>query len=235
MWRRMGPWVKGGLLLVVLLLLAAAGVGALARVEPDFYKQAVAVGPQPDDPTTASEIQTRLIELSHYVAVPYSTDGDWSRTFTTDDLNAFLRESGSDNDTVLLRPNLGDNWSDLRVSVSGDRLQVGARLGEGLFSTVVSIELKAWLVAGEPNAVALEVLAVRAGALPWVNQEVRNLLSSRLGGKNKNAEVKWYRGNGNPVAVVRFRVNQPQPDMLLQTVSIADGKLTIGGKNFGGP
>ncbi len=235
MWRRMGPWVKGGLMLVVVLLLAAAALGGLAKVEPDFYKQVAAVGPQPEDPAVASDIQTRLGELIAAVAVPYSTDGDWSLSFSSDELNAYLRESGTDNGTLLLRPNLGENWSDPRVSMNGDRLLLGARLGEGLLSTVVSIELKAWLIAGEPNAMALEVLSVRVGALPWVNQDVRSLLSNNLGAKDKNAEVKWYRVNGNPVAVVRLRVNQPQPDMLLQTLSIADGRIIIGGKGQGGP
>ena len=52
-----------------------------------------------------------------------------------------------------------------RVAIDGDRLKLGFRYGEGFWSTVVSVELRVWLVADEVNLMAVEVCDLRAGRL----------------------------------------------------------------------
>jgi hypothetical protein len=227
---RRWAWVKAGLLLLAVLLAAGGVLAWLVKREPDFYAQAVAVPPQADDPKMASETQTRIGELVLAVTNPYNAPGDWAHTFSADELNAFLRED--EDNVMLLRPQL-DDFTDPRVAVRGDRLQIGGRVGDGLFSTVLSVEVKAWLVGGEPNTFAVELVAVRAGLLPLPKRWLMDKLSEYA--VKHNADVTWFRGASNPVAVCRLRVNQTQPDLLLQAVDIKDDRVTIRGKGLVGP
>ena len=227
---RRWAWVRAGLLLVAFLAVAAGVLLAVVKREPDFYAQAVAVAPRAEDPAVASDTQTRLGELVTALTIPQTAPGDWEVSFTPDELNAFLRED--DDHVMLLRPRL-EGYSDERVSVRGDRLLLAARYGDGFWSTVVSVELKAWLVAGEPNTFAVELVAVRAGLLPLPKRWVMDPLSEYA--VRQKAELTWYRYGANPVAVCRLRVNQPQPDLLLQTLDIKDDRVTVGGKGLIGP
>lgn len=227
---RRWAWLKAGLLLLAVVLTVAGVLAWVVKREPDFYAQAMAVPPQADDPKLASETQARIAELLVAVGSPYNAPGDWGYTFSADELNAFLRED--EDNVMLLRPRL-DDISDPRVAVQGDRLLVGGRVGDGPFSTVLSVEIRAWLVGGEPNTFAVELVAVRAGLLPLNKRWVMDRLSEYAA--RHNAEVTWFRGGSNPVAVCRLRVNQTQPDLLLQAVDIKDDRITLRGKGLIGP
>lgn len=227
---RRWAWVKAGLLLVAVIAVAAAVLVFIVKREPDFYARAAAVPPQADDPKLASETQTRIGELVTALTIPYNAPGDWSASFSADELNAFLRE---DQDNVMLLRPRTDEFTDPRVAIQGDRLLIGGRVGEGFWSTVLSVEVKAWLVGGEPNTFAVELVAVRLGMLPWSKRGLMDKLSDYA--VKHNAEVTWYRGGANPVAICRLRVNQTQPDLLLHAVDIADDRITIGGKGLIGP
>lgn len=227
---RRWAWVKAGLLLLAVVLVAGGVLAWVAKREPDFYAQAMAVPPQADDPKRASDTQTRISELVIALTNPYAAPGDWSYTFSADELNAFLRED--EDNVMLLRPRL-DGFDDPRVAIQEDRLLIGGRVGDGLFSTVLSVEVRAWLVGGEPNTFAVELVAVRAGMLPLNKRWVMDKLSEYA--VKHNAEVTWYRGGPNPVAVCRVRVNQTQPDLHLQAVDVADDRITFGGKGLVGP
>ena len=45
-----------------------------------------------------------------------------------------------------------------------------------------------------------------------------------------DAEVTWYRGGANPVAVCRLLVNEAQPGLSLTALRVADGRVVIGSK-----
>jgi hypothetical protein len=115
------------------------------------------------------------------------------------------------------------------VEFSGDRIRFAARYGNGFWSTVVSVELRAWLVADEPNLFAVEVVSLRAGALPLPERLVMDRVTEF--GADNHATVTWFRSNGRPVAVVRWLSNLSRPTTLLQTVSVADGAVSVGGRN----
>jgi hypothetical protein len=128
------------LVTVGILTLIAAGVGgtlvALLKCEPAFY----AAGACPGDYDTrekASRVLTRLQDLKTDIR----TKGDWGETFSADELNCFFAETMTANGTfVSLLP---ENFHDPRVAIEGDRIKLGFRYGEGLFSAIVWIELRA--------------------------------------------------------------------------------------------
>ena len=224
---RRWSWLRAGLLLVALVAVAVVVVGWVVKREPEFYAQAVAVAPQADDPAVASDTQTRIGDLVTAVTAPYSTPGDWQVNFTADELNAFLREDADH--VMLLRPKW-EEFADPRVSIQGDHLLIGGRVGSGMLSTVISVEVRAWLVDGEPNTMAIELVSVRLGSLPWFKRWLMDRMTE-FAAKYK-ADITWYRGAANPVAICRLRADQNQPDLALTAVSIADGRVTIGGKGL---
>lgn len=224
---RRWSWVKAGLLLIALVLVAGGVLGYVVKREPDFYAQATAVAPQADDPAVASDTQTRIGDLVRALTVPYAAPGEWQVSFTADELNAFLRE---EDDVLILRPKW-EGFTDPRVSIREDRLMIGGRSGDGWSSVVLSVEVRAWLVAGEPNTFAIELVNVGVGSLPWLKQWLMDRLTKFA--TDYGADVTWYRGRGgNPTAICRLKANQNQPDLVLTELSIGDGKIVIGGKGL---
>lgn len=224
---RRWAWLKTVLLVVTLLAVAVVAIGWVVKREPEFYAQAAAVAPQANDPAVASDTQTRIGDLVSAVTAPHSTPGEWQASFTSEELNAFLREDADH--VMLLRPKW-EEFADPRVSIQDDRLLIGGRVGSGLFSTVLSVEVRAWLVNGEPNTMAIELISVRLGGLPWFKRWLMDRMTE-FAAKHK-ADITWYRGAANPVAICRLRADQNQPDLSLTGVSITDGRVTIGGKGL---
>jgi hypothetical protein len=213
------------LLLVLLVLGTAAGVVVwLLKSEPAFYARETADTPRPDDPVLAGLVTTRLGELQEDVF----SKPDWGATFTTDEVNAFLRSGNTGKDPIasplvaaLNRP---------RVDVKGDRLVLSDRSGSGLFSTVLTLELKAWLVDKEPNLLAVEVVGFYAGSMPLPKRSVMDRLGDAA--RKLKADVNWYRNGGNPVGLFRLFANQPGATTQLLTLKIKDDKVSVGGKNL---
>lgn len=221
---RRRSWFWALLLLVACVAVVAAGFGAVAKQEPEFYTRASIAAPQPDDPHRASEVQTRASELRKIVF----NEPEWGAVFTQDDLNAFFREDPGTNN--LLESRLGGLTAP-RVLIEGDRIRFAARYGSGFWSSVVSIELRAWVIADEPNTFALELVSLKSGALPltkrWATDVFTDLLTD-----NNFASVTWFRHGDNPVAVCKWMPNQSRPSTLLQTISITDGRIEVGGRNL---
>ncbi len=218
---RRRSWVWAILLFVAAVAAISGVLFTLLKQQPAFYTRAEVAAPRPNDAERASYLQTRLSELQAEVFAEES----WGMQFTQDDVNAFLRQDPANNN--LVEPWLGVTAP--RVEFSGDRIRLAARTGSGLLSTVVSVELRAWLIADEPNTVAVEVVSLKAGALPLPERMVMDRVTA-FGADNK-ATVTWFRSNGRPVAVVRWLSNLSRPTTLLQTVAVADGSVSVGGRN----
>jgi hypothetical protein len=227
---RRWAWVRAVLLLLAVLLVVVGVLAWVVKREPAFYTEALAVAPQADDPAVASDTQTRIGELVTALKAPYAAPGEWQASFSAAELNAFLREDADH--VMLLRPKW-EGFSDPRVNIDGDRLRVGGRVGDGLFGVVVSVEVRAWLVKDEPNTLAIELVDVRLGGLPWFKRGLMERISAFAA--QHNADLRWYRGANNPVGVCRLQASQNQPDLTLTAVDIADGRVTVSGKGLVGP
>lgn len=219
---RRRSWVSAILMFVAAVAAIGGVLVALLKQQPGFYTRAEVTAPREDDPRRASELQTRLSELQAEVFAEEA----WGMQFTQDDVNAFFRQDPANNN--LIEPLLG--LTAPRVEFSGDRIRFAARRGSGFWSTVVSVELRAWLIADEPNMVAVEVVSLKAGALPLPERMVMDRVTAF--GADNRATVTWFRSNGRPVAVVRWLSNLSRPTTLLQTVTVADGSVSVGGRNL---
>lgn len=218
-------------LLAVLVLLGGVGaaatvVGYLAKREPAFYAET----PQPDDWDSrerSARLMTRVQDLKNDIR---SLKAEWGDTFTADDLNCFFAENFGASSG--LRAALPAGLHSPRVAIDGDRVKLGFRYGEGFWSTVVWVEVKVWLVADEPNLVAVEVCDLRTGSLPVGAQSLLDAVAEAA--REKNVEVTWYRSGGNPVGLFRFYADQPQPASQILTLEVADGKVVVAGRSYPG-
>ena len=219
--------IKTALLLVALLALSVGIVGSLLKQEPEFYVRENADGLRAEDPPQSAKVVTRLNELMGDMRA--SQKGEWSSTFTAEELNAFFRE-GASGTNPLTKALVGD-LPDPRIAIDDDRLRIAFRQGDNFWSTVVELELRMWLVKDQFNLVAVEIVGFRAGSLPlpknWVLDDVASA-ARRL-----SADVNWYRKGDNPVALCKLYANQSRPETQVSTLRIGDGSLSIGGRHTG--
>jgi hypothetical protein len=155
---------------------------------------------------------------------------DWQATFTETQINSFFEED-------FRRSGYADRLlptgiSEPRVAFEADRLRLGFRYGIDFWSTVVTIDLRVWLAPREPNVIALEIQGVHAGALPISPHTLLDQIK-RFAERTK-MEVRWYRFNNNPVALLRFPSDQPRPTAQVRQVQLHSGRLMLVGGPIGG-
>ena len=220
------------LLILIVTFVAVFGfLGYLLKQEPQFYAGACRDGV--GDQLAASELLTRFGDVQNDIR---TARAEWGSSFTAAELNAFFREHLDRSDGLAELLPTGINSP--RVTIIGDRLQIATRyqyapfefLENDFLSTVLSVELKMWVVSKEQNTVAVEVCGLWAGALPVSSQRYLDRVSDAA--RKWNIDITWYRNNGNPVGLLRFYADQTRPSTFIRTVKIAEDKLTIGGRSL---
>lgn len=225
MFRRRRPLVMALGLLLIVLGTGLGVVGYLLKSEPAFYT-AAACPPDYDTREKASRLLTRVQDLKNDIR----TKGDWGETFSAEELNCFFAEMMTADGTFASM--LPGGFHSPRVAVEGDRVKLGFRYGKGLWSTVVWVEMRAWLVADEVNLMALEVCDLRAGRLGVGASSVLDAISDVA--RSSNIDVTWYRHNGNPVGLFKFFPDQPHPASHVLTLESRDGNIVIAGRTVNG-
>ena len=213
-------------LIVLTVLGAAAGTLAyLLHHEPDFYKNEWNSPPDSDDSVMSGTVLTNLNTLMN--DLQDTRQASWSSSYSAEELNAFFRERQSGSNP-LIAGLLGD-VPEPRFAVQGDHLLIAFRYGEGRLSTVITIELKVWLVKDQVNLLAIQFVGFRAGLVPLPKYLILDRFAEMA--RKHNADVEWYRHKGQPVALCKLYANQTRPDSQISTLKIADGRLMIGGKH----
>jgi hypothetical protein len=217
--------IRALLLILAILGITVAALGYLLQQEPDYYAKEWTSPPDIDDSAVASDVLTKLNDMMN--DLQNNRQASWGSSYSAEELNAFFRERQSGKN-ALITGLLGD-VPEPRFAIRGDRLFIAFRYGEGTFSTVVSMEVKAWLVKDQPNLVAIEFVGFHAGAVPLP----KYLLLDRFAqtARRHNAEVNWYRHDGQPVALCQLYANQTRPDSQIDTLKIGEGRIILGGKH----
>jgi len=214
------------LLAVAIFLCLACGVGAvlwmLVRYEPRLYLQA-AVPPGNDRHKLSEDCQRELSQL--WYSVTNQDEQKWGHRFTDKQLNSWLAEHFVS--SRLDAEFLPEGISQPRIVIEPDKLRVAFRYGKGLWSTVVSIDLRLWLVKGEPNVVAFKLVGFHAGALPISAQSLLESINEKCQGHGIG--IDWYRDDGYPVALIRFQAEQEHPTLVLELIKLEQGALHIQG------
>jgi hypothetical protein len=218
---------KSLLLAVGLVALVVVSVGgALALLvyhEPGFYRRC-AVPPGPIRLKHSNAFTSECVKLWEGIR---NHDPKWYATFTDAQINSYFAEGFIK--SKMDRSFLPKGISEPRVAIEPGKIRLAFRYGEGTWSTVISIDVRAWLVKPEPNVVALELQGLHAGSLPISAQSLLENISETC--RRNNIDVKWYRHNGNPVALLHFQGDSPRPTVQLSQLELRQGLLVIGGRS----
>ena len=150
--------------------------------------------------------QDFLKEFSTLLKAP-EAEQNWDVKFTDEQINSYLDE-GFIKEGLATRV-LPDGISRPHV-VFGTDNPSGLPLRRRRLEHGHLHRPEVWLAKAEPNAVALELEGMRAGALPisghWLLEEF-----PQSGTRQNGLDLTWYRTNGHPVALLRFQADQPHP------------------------
>jgi len=209
---------------IVLLLLGAAGTSLallLWRV-PRFYQDR----DLPPGPQRQEQAKVFVREFIHFVEGIKNYEPTWQASFTEGQINSFFKEQFLQ--WGLASKHLPEGISDPCVVLEKDSIRVAFRYGKAPWATVISLDMGVWLAPHEVNVIALELRGLHAGALPISPQSLLEQISEVARSAN-NIDVTWYRHNGNPVALLRFQSDGPQPTVQLQSLQVSEGRLTLSG------
>jgi hypothetical protein len=207
-------------LLIVLLAVGALIVGLMLKHQPTFYRD-LEMQPGMARQQKSAEFQNMFFDLMNRI----KNRDSWHVVCTAEQLNSyfqedFVRSAGGD-------ANLPEGCRDLRVVIGPNHLRLACRYGDGLWSTVITLDLKLWLVAKELNMLAVEIQGLKAGALPLSPQILLDSMTEAA--RNAGMEVTWYRHEGNPVAILRYQPNQPRPTLVVHRFELQEGQVVIVG------
>jgi hypothetical protein len=213
---------------IVLFLLGSAGAALylLARYEPAFYVRGN-IAPGDQRKALSGECIAEFFKVLNGIA---RDRGEWEGRLKEEQVNSYFAEDFITNHSVEYP--LPDGFSEPRVALEADRIRLGFRYGSGWKSTVISIDMRVWLIAREPNAVALKFERIHAGALPISAQSLLDRVADFA--HQKDIEATWYRHNGRPVLVLRFEADKSNPRFRLLQLELRPGMLRIHGKSLDG-
>jgi hypothetical protein len=217
--------------LVLALLLAVVGSTVLlARVEPGFYKKASFPADEKERVKMTGACNGEFTKLISY----FNEGQDGDVVFEAAWINNFFKENFESKETetntrVVAREDAEalarQGISDPRISFDKDRLCLGFRYKNAFISTVISIEMRIWLVDTDINTFAVEILNRRAGALPFPTQALLEEMSTMA--RKRKIEVNWYRHDGHPVALLRVQSNGARPTAKFDRFNLEPGKLNL--------
>jgi hypothetical protein len=221
---------RKSLLLAIAIVLGLVGgatavLAVLLRHEPAFYLRS-AVTPGDYRKKCSDEFES---EFYNRLVGGVANKRQWDARFTEDQINSYFEE-GFVQDHNAERP-LPEWVHQPRVALEQDQIRLGFRYGTGIWSTVVSIDLRAWLVAKEPNVVALEFQGIHAGALPISTQWFLDQFFEAARQRD-SIDPTWYRHKGHPVLVLRFQADRSHPTFQLQRLDLRPGMLLITGRSL---
>jgi hypothetical protein len=204
-------------------MVAVAGIGSLCvfRVPTTYAGMVTPTGP--DRRKLSGEFMSGVNEMMETIR----TNGDsrWQETFSADQMNSYFEE-----DFLRATPfRLPERVHSPRVHIDSEHFTLAFQYGRGFWSTVVTIDTKVWLVAGERNVVAIEFEGVHAGAVPISLQSFLEEIAEDA--RQLSIEVTWYRHGSNPVALLRFQADRENPTVVIQKLELQDGKLVLAGKS----
>jgi hypothetical protein len=210
---------------IVVLLTGGAGsaLAVLLRHVPAFYLRAL-LPPGPHRSKCSGEFVGEVARLFAGI----NDKRRWDGRFTDEQINGYCQED-------LLKEHAGEQplpegISEPRVAIQPGRLRLAFRYGAGFCSTVVSIDLRVWLVAKEPNVVALEFHGMYAGAVPISSQSLLERVSETA--RRYDIDPTWYRHNGHPVLLLRFQAGRSRPTFQLDRFDLQQGILFIAGHSL---
>lgn len=194
-------------------------LAVLVKHEPGYYR----TGHVPASADRKASADKLLKDFAQMLLNKSAKQATWMFEASEAQFNSFFAEA-------FTRQGEAENLSKLGISspcvtFEGEQMRLAFRYGKGFFSTVVSYDVKFWLVPKEPNVVAVQILSARAGALPISPQTLLNPLSEFA--RRQSYDVTPYRYETTPVVVVRLQ--DPNAASVLKMLKIDNNTLKLRG------
>lgn len=208
----------------VSLTVGLTALGALAKHEPHFYRES-----QIEASDTRKELALNFVSnFGQMLADRNANVETWGSHATEAQINCFFEEVFVGRGEAEGLRKLG--ISSPCVTLGDNQMRLAFRYGSGWFSTVISYELKVWLVPKEANVIAVEIQSARAGAVPISKQSIVPQLTDFA--RKQNYKVTLYRHEGNPVALIDLESDQQQSKSILTKLQINQNSLVIQGRTL---
>lgn len=203
-------------------LLIAGTVGFFSyqvQQVPEFYQQAIAA-PVVQQKQAAEEFEHQALELQNQIR----RDEDWRLEITAEEVNGWLATVLPEKFPSVLPPEV----SEPRVAIAPDRLHIATKYHTSGITTVVSIELSAFLTT-EPNVVAVRIHRVAAGNVPLPLSKYLEQISAEA--QKHNIIVRWQEIEGDPQAIVTLPIAEPgdKRAIVIRSLQLLAGKLVAAG------
>jgi hypothetical protein len=210
---------------VIVLAAGLAVLGSFVKHKPNFYHQTQL-------PAADARKQIGLACSGKFMQMVLDKNAkkpDWFCDVSEAELNCFMQE---------VFPEKGESEGLRKLGISspsvvleeGNHLRLAFRYDTGWISTIISYDIKIWLVQKDPNVIAVEFQSARAGAVPISSQAILQQLCDF--GRKLDYKVNLYRHQGNSVAVIQMMPNEIHPTWILTGLKVKDKKLSIHGKTL---
>lgn len=214
-------WISLFVLLLLLGGLGGAGYGILSH-QPAFYLEAqVPIGQAREQ--ASRDFEQRVISLANDAT--YSRE--WKFSCTTEQINSYFVE---DFLKTQLSKMLPSHVHDLRLQFQNDEIQLGFQYGRGQVKSVISLHLKAWLAQRDPNTLVIEVISLKAGAMPIAIKAFHEEIAEQL--RSQNIKALWYRKDGHPTVVMKFQADRREASFHFKHLEISQGRFYLEGETL---
>ena len=196
----------------LIVVALSAAYYAAQQVRP-FYQQALQIEP--------AVLERGSRELESRATALYSDArqvGQWQALFTAEQINGWLATQLVQNASGELPANIRDP----RIAIASDVLTLGFRTSSGGVETVISADAAVSLT--DDGSVAIQLIAVRAGALPLPVLQLADELAGAC--QKLNLPVRWTRQDGKPVALVEIQSREP---IYVDAIKLDEGQLYVAG------
>lgn len=202
----------------LVVLIAIGGLLWASKRVPPFYSSAMA-----QDSTAVRHASDAMLRQTAALVSDINRDHPWQALFTEEQINGWLAFDAQRNHSNLFPPEVRDP----RVSIDEDRVRIGFRWQDGLWSSVVSMELEVYL--RDTNVIAVRLQHVRAGLLPLpLGQFLDHVVTSA---ENFGLHVEQRQIDGDPLLVITLPTPKSRRQALpaLESLELHKGEIFVAG------
>jgi hypothetical protein len=203
------------------LAIVGTVLGVMVKHVPRFYRDAETV---PGEARKKAYVEALSI-YERFLNRFADDEPTWQARFSAEQINNALAEDTQS----LIGENMPEAFSDPRVQIENGMLRIGIRYGRGIWSSILVLDLRIWLVPGESNLIALEIVNLQAGSLPLSTSTLLDYISETV--RHYNFDISWYRQEGHPVAIIKLQAAASRTTFQLMQLEFKDSKITLVGRS----
>lgn len=223
--RRIVAVSLAGLALLLVIL------GALVKYEPVFYRQLVASGgtaadtPLPDGGGEDVEaLSRRAVTKAAAWHAAVSRPGDWETALTAHEINAWLAVDLPRNHPSWLPP----GTTQPRIAFLPQHAALGARVGYGPLTAVVSLDCE--ILLRDVNHLAIVLEQAHIGAIPLPRAPILRELSQRISRLGMVTDLRRLDGRLVLMVYIPSTHDAGATSYWLESLALGEGELLIAGE-----